>query len=183
MARTSSTNNSFPLFLLRYHRLRLPLSIIPSLPRRLVFFFCDFSFPPLQFNVEAFSELELHIPKDPISQPTQVAQHVASFELDGTQSQDTQKQLSVSSGDEKKQNSSFLLFGITCNLFSILLVCVCLCVVLFRFFLSHHRGQCIRDCRSDQSFSFFFFFRSFRSRQALLSLFPHLSRLDFPRPS
>lgn len=38
---------------------------------------------PLEFNVAAFSELELHIPAEPISSTSQVAQHVASFELEG----------------------------------------------------------------------------------------------------
>jgi len=36
-----------------------------------------------QFNVAGFSELELHLPAEPISATSQVPQMVASFELDG----------------------------------------------------------------------------------------------------
>ena len=38
---------------------------------------------PLDFDVAAFSELELHLPAEPLSSATQVPQMVASFELDG----------------------------------------------------------------------------------------------------
>ena len=38
---------------------------------------------PLDFNVAGFSELELHLPAEPISNSAQVPQMVASFELDG----------------------------------------------------------------------------------------------------
>jgi len=38
---------------------------------------------PLDFNVAGFSELELHLPAEPLSSAAQVPQMVASFELDG----------------------------------------------------------------------------------------------------